>query len=66
MNENSIKRLVHDINSKCSSLRGAAELLRTVSDKERKELLELMESQARLLAQILGETLEENGFRMER
>ena len=42
--------LIHDVNSKCASLKSAAALLRGASPKERRELLSLMAQQAESLA----------------
>lgn len=38
---------IHDMNSKCASLKSAAGLLRTASPKEAREILALMSQQAR-------------------
>lgn len=48
--EAALKKLVHDVNSKCSSLKGAAALLNDASPAERAELLKLMAEQAKALA----------------
>ncbi len=45
-----LDKLIHDINSKCSSLKDAAKLLPDSSATERRELLSLMVQQARALA----------------
>jgi uncharacterized heparinase superfamily protein len=45
-----VDTLIHDVNSKCSSLKCAATLLREASDAEVRELLGLMAQQARNLA----------------
>lgn len=45
--------LVHDVNSKCASLMGAASLLKKSTEAERKELLALMINSARELAKRL-------------
>lgn len=42
--------LIHDVNSKCSSLKSAVNLLRTASAEERRELLALMKRQAQHIA----------------
>lgn len=49
-----LDKLIHDINSKCSSLKDAAKLLPTSPEAERKELLALMAGQARALADTLA------------
>lgn len=46
----SLETLIHDVNSKCASLRSAVALLRAASPEEFKELLSLMTQQARGLA----------------
>ena len=46
--------LIHDVNSKCSSLKDAAKLLADSSAAEKKELLALMVKQARALADALA------------
>lgn len=52
--EAALKKLVHDVNSKCASLKGAAALLKDAPPEERKELLRLMAEQARSLVQALA------------
>lgn len=49
-----LDKLIHDINSKCSSLKDAAKLLPDSPAAERKELLALMVDQARALADELA------------
>ena len=49
-----LDKLLHDVNSKCSSLKDAAKLLPDSSPAERKELLALMVKQARTLADDLA------------
>lgn len=46
--------LIHDVNSRCSSLKEAAGLLRAASAAERAELLALMKEQAKKLAEGLA------------
>ncbi len=46
-----LQSLIHDMNSKCGSLKSAITLLRTASPEERRELLGLMKQQARGIAQ---------------
>jgi hypothetical protein len=46
-----IETLIHDVNSKCASLKDAALLLKKTSHKEARELLALMSEQARKLVQ---------------
>ena len=48
-----LERLIHDVNSKCSSLRDAAPLLRDAAPAEARELLKLMTAQAHSLAEAL-------------
>jgi len=50
----SLEKLIHDVNSKCSSLKDAAKLLPDASPAEYKELLALMVKQARALADQLA------------
>lgn len=52
-----LKKLVHDVNSKCASLKGAAALLKDAPPEERKELLRLMAEQAASLAQVLAKAV---------
>ena len=54
MDDAALKKLVHDVNSKCSSLKGAAALLKDASPAERSELLRLMAEQAQALAAALA------------
>jgi hypothetical protein len=49
-----LEKLIHDVNSKCSSLKDAAKLLPDASAPEHKELLALMVRQARALADELA------------
>lgn len=51
--------LIHDVNSKCSSLKDAATLLRGLPPAEAKGLLELMTKQALSLADAIEEYEEE-------
>lgn len=53
-NDDSLSGLVHDINGKCSNLKSAAALLRGESSKEELELLALMSTQARSLADAIS------------
>ena len=53
MDDAALKKLVHDVNSKCASLKSAAALLRDSPPGEREELLRLMAEQARALAELL-------------
>ncbi|MBI4668008.1 MAG: HAMP domain-containing histidine kinase [Elusimicrobia bacterium] len=50
-----LEQLIHDVNSKCASLKSAVQLLRNASDDERRELLELMAQQAEALVKIIVE-----------
>lgn len=54
MDDAALRKLVHDVNSKCSSLKGAAGLLKDASASERQELLRLMAEQARSLARLFS------------
>lgn len=65
MNKDPIEWLVHEIKSKCFSLRGAADMLRTVSDKEREELLELIKQNAQHLARASGKALADQRKRLQ-
>ena len=49
-----LEQLIHDVNSKCSSLKDAAKLLPEATAGEYKELLALMVRQARALADELA------------
>ncbi|OGR95167.1 MAG: hypothetical protein A2V88_01420 [Elusimicrobia bacterium RBG_16_66_12] len=51
--------LIHDVNSKCASLKDAAALLRGMPTAEAKELLALMTRQALSLADSIEEYAEE-------
>jgi hypothetical protein len=55
MSSDPLSTLIHDVNSKCASLKSAAALLRASSPKEAKELLSLMTQQARSLAADIAE-----------
>ena len=46
--------LIHDVNSKCSSLKDAAKLLPAAAEPEYQELLALMVRQSRALADALA------------
>ena len=46
-----LERLIHDVHSKCASLRKGVALLRVASDSEGQELLRLMDNDAQKLAQ---------------
>lgn len=50
-----LQKLVHDVNSQCSSLKSAAALLKDASAQERKELLPLMVERAQGLARALAD-----------
>ena len=51
------EELIHDINSKCASLKSAAAFLKKASPQERQELLKLMAQQAKSLDQIISRWL---------
>lgn len=53
MDGNALRKLVHDVNSKCASLKSAAALLKDASAEERSEFLRLMRDQARALKDLL-------------
>jgi len=53
MNDAALSKLIHDVNSKCASLKSAAALLRGADEKERAEFLKLMKEQARSLLEAL-------------
>lgn len=65
MSREPIESFIHEIKSMCASFSGAAELLRTVSNKEREELLELIEQNARRLAQLSGQALVDQRKRLQ-
>lgn len=50
-----LENLLHEVNSKCSSLKDAAVLLQKSPQIERAELLALMAQESRNLAQYLAE-----------
>lgn len=52
--DDALEKLIHDVRSKCDSLRAAAGLLRDSPPGEREHLLGLMERQARSLASLLA------------
>ena len=54
MDDTALRKLVHDVNSKCSSIKGAAALLKDASPTERSELLRLMAEQAQALSAALA------------
>ena len=53
MDDTALRKLVHDVNSKCSSLKSAAALLKDAAPAERAELLRLMAEQAKSLCAAL-------------
>jgi hypothetical protein len=53
-NDDSLERLVHDVNGKCSSIRGAVTMLRGEDSKDELELVALMSRAARSLAELLS------------
>jgi hypothetical protein len=48
-------KLLHDLKSKCSSLKSAADLFKDCSPAEKKEMLALMTAAAGEIARITGE-----------
>ncbi|MBI4055692.1 MAG: HAMP domain-containing histidine kinase [Elusimicrobia bacterium] len=48
-----LENLIHDLNSKCSSLKGAAVLLREASEQEQRDLLVLIKKQAESLLEAI-------------
>jgi len=48
-------KLLHDLRSKCSSLKSAAELYKDCSAAEKKEMLALMNSAAAEISRLLGQ-----------
>lgn len=48
-------KLLHDLRSKCSSLKSAAELYKDCSTAEKKEMLALMNAAAAEIVKILGQ-----------
>jgi nitrogen-specific signal transduction histidine kinase len=55
MSSEELEKLIHDVNSKCASMRDAAPLLRDAAPAEARELLTLMVEQARSLTDVLVE-----------
>ena len=53
-NRDALDVLIHDVNSKCASLKSAVGLLRSSTPDEARELLSLMTQQAQSLAQQLA------------
>ncbi|MBI4668721.1 MAG: hypothetical protein HY747_05985 [Elusimicrobia bacterium] len=51
----SLSRLIHNINSKCASLKGGAELLPNSPPEEVREILELMTQNVKSLAKAIAE-----------
>lgn len=49
-----LRRLYHDIDSKCAGLKGASKLLRGCPPQERKEILTLMKESAAALLKCLS------------
>lgn len=54
-----LEKLIHDVNSKCASLKNAAGLLRQVPATEAAELLALMTQQAENLARAIADFKQE-------
>lgn len=54
MTDERSSRLLHDLRSKCSSLKSAAELYKDCSPAEKKEMLALMKQAAAEIAEVLG------------
>lgn len=48
-------KLLHDLRSKCSSLKSAAELYKDCSAAEKKEMLALMNAAAAEITRLLGQ-----------
>lgn len=48
-------KLLHDLRSKCSSLKSAAELYKDCSAAEKKEMLALMNAAAAEIVRLLGQ-----------
>ena len=46
---NPLDQIIHDVNSKCASLRSAAGLLKDASPEEQRELIKLMADEAQSL-----------------
>ncbi len=53
--EAALETLIHDVNSKCASIKNAAALLRSTQPQEAGELLTMMAQQADKLAQVITE-----------
>lgn len=56
-----LEKLIHDVRSKCDSLRAAAGLLRDSPGPERENLIALMAEQAESLARLLAERARRGG-----
>ena len=56
-----LEQFIHDINSKSSSLKSAAALLRGAPDAETREMLAMMSEQAQKLAKIVAEFARKHG-----
>ena len=53
--EAALEKLIHDVNSKCASIKNAAALLRSTQPQEAGELLTMMAQQAGKLEQVITE-----------
>ena len=53
--EAALEKLIHDVNSKCASIKNASALLRSTQPQETGELLTMMAQQAEKLAQVITE-----------
>lgn len=54
MSDEVSSKLLHDLRSKCASLKSAAELYKDCSPAEKKEMLALMKQAAAEIAEALG------------
>lgn len=57
MDDAALRKLLHDVNSKCAGLKGGAALLKDAPPAERAELLRLMAEQAKALAETLAKAV---------
>jgi hypothetical protein len=53
--EAALEKLIHDVTSKCVSIKNAAALLRSTQHQEAGELLTMMAQQAEKIAQVITE-----------
>ena len=61
MTDDARRRFIHDVGAKCASLKDAAALLKDASDKDFRELLDLMTEQAAALQRQIAENRKKLG-----